>query len=92
MIIWRIHIDFGEAKALKKFLRVCSVFKSERFSAIIKLTLYAEFTRSSSDLCLPCLGICGRHPSLKLQCLQNKVLHTIVNFQRCTPVLNLDVY
>jgi hypothetical protein len=35
------------------------------------------------------LGICGRYHLLKLQHLQNKVLHTIDKFPRFTPVRQL---
>jgi hypothetical protein len=38
--------------------------------------------------CLPSLGISSRH-LLKLQRLQHKVLCTIGNFPRCTPVRDL---
>jgi hypothetical protein len=39
-ITWRIHIQMIEAKAFRTFLRVYSLFKSERLSANIKLTLH----------------------------------------------------
>jgi hypothetical protein len=38
---------------------------------------------------LPRLGINGKHYHLKLQRMQNKVLRTIENFPRCTPVGDL---
>jgi hypothetical protein len=39
-ITWRLHIQMIEAKAFRTFIRVYSLFKSERLSAKIKLTLH----------------------------------------------------
>jgi hypothetical protein len=39
-ITWRVHIDMIEAKTFRTFIIIYSVFKSERLSANIKLTLH----------------------------------------------------
>jgi hypothetical protein len=39
-VTWRLHIQVIEAKALRTFIRVYFLFKSERLSANIKLTLH----------------------------------------------------
>jgi hypothetical protein len=38
-ITWRLHVDMIEAKAFRTFIRIYSLFRSERLSANIKLTL-----------------------------------------------------
>jgi hypothetical protein len=38
-VTWRLHIEMIEAKAFGTFIRMYSLFKSERLSANIKLTL-----------------------------------------------------
>jgi hypothetical protein len=45
---WRLHIEMIETKAFRTFtsIRVYSVFKSERLSADIKLTLHKALIRS----------------------------------------------
>jgi hypothetical protein len=55
-----------EAKAFITFITICSLFKSEHLSANIKLTLHKCTDRISKDLCLPRLGISGRHLPLKI--------------------------
>jgi hypothetical protein len=37
-ITWRLHIEMVEAKAFRTFIRIYSLFKSERLSVTIKLT------------------------------------------------------
>jgi hypothetical protein len=39
-IIWRLYIEMTEAEALRTIIRTYSLFKSERLSANIKLTLH----------------------------------------------------
>jgi hypothetical protein len=45
-VTWRKHIEMIEAKAFDTFIRIYSLFKSERLSAIIKLTLHKALIRS----------------------------------------------
>jgi hypothetical protein len=46
-ITWRLHIEMNEAKAFRTYIRVYSLFKSERLSANIKLTLQKVLIRSA---------------------------------------------
>jgi hypothetical protein len=76
-----------EAKAFRTFIRIYSLLKSEDLSAKIKLTFHTALIRTvityawelATDTYL-----------LKLQRLQNKVLRTIGNFPRCTPVRDMQ--
>jgi hypothetical protein len=45
-ITWSLHIQTVETKAFRTFIRVYSLFKSERLSANIKLTLHKALIRS----------------------------------------------
>jgi hypothetical protein len=45
-IIWRLHIEIIEAKAFRTFVRVYSLFRTQRLSANIKLTLHKAMIRS----------------------------------------------
>jgi hypothetical protein len=45
-IAWRQHIEMIEAKAFRTFIRISSLFKSERLSANIELTLHKVLIRS----------------------------------------------
>jgi hypothetical protein len=85
-ITWRLHIEMIEAKAFRTFSRIYSLFKSERLSANIKLTLHKELIRSVTTYACPAWELAAGTYLLKLQCLQNKVLHTNGNFPRCTLV------
>jgi hypothetical protein len=81
-ITWTLHIEMIDAKAFRTFIRIYSIFRSDRLSANIKLTLHKALLRSvMTYVCLPRLGICYRYPNLKLQRLQNKVLRTTGKFR-----------
>jgi hypothetical protein len=45
-VTWRLHTQMIEAQAFRTFIRVYSLFKSERLSANIKLTLHKALIRS----------------------------------------------
>jgi hypothetical protein len=49
----RLHIETIEAKAFRVFLTLYSLFKSERVSAHIKLTLHRALIRSVMTYALP---------------------------------------
>jgi hypothetical protein len=51
-----------EAKAFRTFIRIYSIFKSERLRANIKLTLHKALIKAV----MPRLGISGRHVPLKI--------------------------
>jgi hypothetical protein len=65
-ITWRLHIEMTEAKAFLTFIRTYSLFKSERLSANIKLTLHKALIRSVMTYAVSSLGICGRYPSIEI--------------------------
>jgi hypothetical protein len=81
---WRLHIQMIEAKAFRAFIRIYSLFKSERLSANIKLTLHKALIRSVKTYACPTWEFAAECHLLKFQILQNKVLCTIGNFPRRT--------
>jgi hypothetical protein len=83
---WRLHTEMIEAKAFRTFTRIYSLLKSERLSAKIKLTLHKALIRTVITYACLAWELAADTYLLKLQRLQNKVLRTIGNFPRCTPV------
>jgi hypothetical protein len=75
-----------EVKAFRTFIRTYSLFKSERISANIKLTLHRALGRSVMIYARPPWEIAADTYLLKLQRLQNRVLCTIGNCQMCTVI------
>jgi hypothetical protein len=90
-ITWRLHIEMIEAKAFRTFIRIYFLFKSERLSANIKLTLHKALIRSVMTYISPAWEFAVDSNLVKLQRLQSKVLHTIGNFPRCTPICDLHM-
>jgi hypothetical protein len=88
-ITWRLHVEMIEVKAFRTFIRLCSLFKSERLSANIKLTLHTALIRSVMIYACPAWELAADTYLVKLQRLQNKVLRTIWNFPRCRPFRDL---
>jgi hypothetical protein len=78
-----------EAKAFRTFIRIYSLFKSERLSVNIKLTLHKALFISVMTYACPAWELAADTYLLKLQSLQNKVLRTTGKFPRCTPVCDL---
>jgi hypothetical protein len=79
------------SQGFRKFIRIYSLFKSERFSSNIKLTLHKALMRSVLTYTYGCPAweiVAGIY-LLKLQPLQNKVLCTTGNFPGCTSVRGL---
>jgi hypothetical protein len=91
---WRLHIEMIEAKAFRTFIRIYSLFKSERLSANIKLTLHKALIRSVIIYAWPAWEFAAESHLLKLHRLQNGVLHTIGSFPRRTLVCDMhdDAY
>jgi hypothetical protein len=59
---WRLYIEMTEAKAFRTFITIYSLFKSERLSAKIKLTLHKALIRSvTTYTVLAPPGISGTH-------------------------------
>jgi hypothetical protein len=75
-----------EAKAFRTFTRIYFLFKSERLTTNIKLTLHKALIKSFMTYACPAWKFATDKNLLKLKLLQNKVLRTIGNFPRRTPV------
>jgi hypothetical protein len=88
-VTWRLHIEMIEAKTLRTFIRVHSIFESKRLSANIKLTHKALI--SIIMTCLPRLEICGRQSSPETAAPGNKVLRIIGKFSSHTLVRDLHM-
>jgi hypothetical protein len=80
-----------EAKAFRTFIRIYSLFKTERLSTNIKLTFHKALIRSVITYACPTWEFATDTHLLKLQRLQNKVLRTIGKFPTCTPIRELDI-
>jgi hypothetical protein len=80
-----------EAKAFRIFIRIYSLFKSERLSANIKLTLHKALIRSVITYACPAWEFAAEYHLQKLQRLQNRVLRTTGNFPRRTSVRDMHV-
>jgi hypothetical protein len=78
-----------EAKAFRTFIRIYSLFKSERLSANIKLTLHKALIKSVLTYACPAWDFAADSHLLKLQRLQNRVLRSIDKFPWRTPVREL---
>jgi hypothetical protein len=78
-----------EAKAFRTFIRIYSLFKSERLSANIKLTLHKALIKSALTYACPAWDFAADSHLLKLKRLQNRVLRSMGNFPRRTPVREL---
>jgi hypothetical protein len=90
-VTWKLHIEMTEAKIFRTFIRVYLLFKSERLSANIKLTLHKALIRSIMTYACPAWEFAADNHLLQLQRLQNKVLHSIGKFPRRTPVRDLHM-
>jgi hypothetical protein len=64
-VTWRLHLEMIEPKAFRKFIRIYSLFKSERLSTDIKLNLHKALIKSIMT-CFPRLRICSRQQSAKI--------------------------
>jgi hypothetical protein len=80
-----------EAKAWRTFIRIYSLFKSERLNANIKLTLHKTLIRSVMIYACPAWDFAAESRLIKLQRLQNKVLRTIGNSPRRTSIRDMHV-
>jgi hypothetical protein len=78
-----------EAKAFRTFIRIYSLFKSERLSANIKLTLYKAPIRSVMISFCPAWEFGAHTYLLKLNRMKNMVLRTTGNFPKCIPFRDL---
>jgi hypothetical protein len=87
---WRLHIEMIEATAFRTFIRIYSLFKSERLRADIKLIIHKRVSRSLMTYACLKWEISAYTYFLTLQRMQNKVLPPpIGTFPRNTPVRDL---
>jgi hypothetical protein len=86
---WRLHIQMIETKAFRTFIRIYSLFKSERLSANIKLTHHKVLIRSVMTYACPAREFAVECHLLELQRLRNKVLRTIGHFPKRTSVRDI---
>jgi hypothetical protein len=78
-----------EAKVFTTLIRIYSLFKSERLSTNIKLTHHKAPIGSVMTYACPAWKLVADTDFLKLQRLQNKIIRTIGNLSRYTPVRDL---
>jgi hypothetical protein len=80
-ITLRLHTEMTEAKAFRTFTGIYSLFKSERLSANIKLTLHKTLIRSEMTFACTAWQFAANIYLLKLKRLQNKVLAPLEIFR-----------
>jgi hypothetical protein len=66
-------------KTFRTFIRICTLFKSERLSENIKLTLHKALIRSVTTYACPAWEFVADTYLLKLQRLQKKMPRNIAN-------------
>jgi hypothetical protein len=90
-ITWKLHIGRIVAKDLRTYLTTYSLFKSERLSTNIKLTLYKALIRLKMSYACASWEYEADAHLLKLQCLQNRVLRATGNLDRRALVHEMNV-
>jgi hypothetical protein len=78
-----------EAKDYRSFIRIYSLFKSERLNTNIKLTLHKALTRLVMTNVRYACELAADTYLLKLQPLKNKVFSAGGNLARCIPARDL---
>jgi hypothetical protein len=89
--VWRYHIGKIEAKTFTIFIRVCSLFKSERLRASIKLTLHKAPVTSVMTYACPAWEFSTDAHLLKSQRCQNEAHRTTSKFPKRTSTRELHV-
>jgi hypothetical protein len=82
---WKTHIDLSVTKALRTFVQIYALLKSEKLGITTKMTLYKALIRSKMTYACPSWESAADTHLLKLQRLQNEVLHVIGGIPRRTP-------
>jgi hypothetical protein len=90
-ITCRLHIETVTTKAYKTFMRLYSLFKSDRLSTKSKLTLHKALIRSIMTYACPAWEFTVVTHLIKLQRLQNKFLRTTGKFPRNTPIRDMHI-
>jgi hypothetical protein len=80
-----------EAKAFHAFIRVYSLFRNERLSAVVNLALYKAFIRSVISYAYPPWEFAADSHLLKSQRLLDKVIRIAGKFPRRSPTRELHV-
>jgi hypothetical protein len=80
-----------EAKAFRTFIRIYSLFKSERLRANFKLTIQKAPIKSEMTYACLALDFVADTHLMKWQRFQNRVFRTTGNFPRGTPVRELHM-
>jgi hypothetical protein len=78
-----------EAKTFRTFIGIYPLFKNERLSANILLTVHKALIRPVMTYACPAREFAAETHILKLQRYENKILRTIVNFPKSTPLRDL---
>jgi hypothetical protein len=84
-VTWRQHIDSIITKALRTFIKIYSLLRSERLSAKSKVTLCKALMRYKMTYACPAWEFAADRHLSKLQHMQNRVLRTTGNLPRRTP-------
>jgi hypothetical protein len=80
-ITWRLHIEMTQAKAFRTFIRIQSLFQSERLIANTKINLHKTLIGLLTYAC-PAWELATDTYLLKLQHLRREVPSTTRYFQR----------
>jgi hypothetical protein len=90
-ITQRLHIETVATEAYGSFIRLYSLFKSDRISTNSRLTFHKALIMSIMTYVWPAWEFTAHTHLMKLQRLQNKVLRTIGNFPRNTPIHDMHI-
>jgi hypothetical protein len=82
---WKPHIDLSVTKALRTFVQIYVLLKSEKLSFRTKMTLYKALIRSKMTYACPAWEPAADTHLKKLQRLQIKVLRVTGGLPRGTP-------
>jgi hypothetical protein len=88
-LTWKLHIETIATKALRIFLSIYPILKSERLIIGAKLIIYKKLIRPTLTYVCPAWEFAADSYLLKLQRLQNRALRTICNLPRHTPIRDL---
>jgi hypothetical protein len=88
---WILHIETTAATALGTYIKIFSLLQSNHLNVDFKLIVYRALIRSIMTYACPTWEFAADTYLMKLQRLQNRVLRTIGNRDRCTPVRDLHL-
>jgi hypothetical protein len=90
-ITWRLYIETFVTKAYRTFIRLYSLFKSDRLSTKSKLALHKALIGSKMTYACPVWEFAADGHLMKLLRLQNKVHRTIGKFSRNTWIRDMHI-